>query len=187
VPGPQSPEFWKPFANPRKFDGVLPVLWRERDTTIYLVSGRPFSLAHVLQPADLVHHAPVHGLDVGELQRFVAALENPAAPPALLKWEGNNKALIHAQMQSGDVLSAQITYYPGWHARVNGSKRELRPDGIGLITLDPGCSGACDIVLQYDGGAELRACRAVSAGFSALLLIVFLRRAGLAVAAARRA
>lgn len=37
VCGPKSGEFWKPFANPRKFDGVLPVLWSEDDVTIYAV------------------------------------------------------------------------------------------------------------------------------------------------------
>jgi hypothetical protein len=82
VPGPQSPEYWKPFADPRKFEGVLPVLWRERDTAIYRVSERPFSLAHVLRPDELVLHTPVNGLDVSELRRFVAAIEEPAAPPA---------------------------------------------------------------------------------------------------------
>jgi hypothetical protein len=176
VPGPRSPEYWKPFANPRKFDGVLPVLWRERDTAVYRVSERPFSLAHVLRPSELVHHAPISGLDVGELRQFVAAIEDPAAPPATLHWEGNNRAVIQARLQPGEVVSAQITYHPGWHARVNGLQRETRPDGIGLIALDTGCTGDCRIVLDYDGGAELRTCRIASAAFSALLMIVFVGR-----------
>ncbi len=74
VPGPQSPEYWHLVADPRKFEGVLPVLWRERDTTIYLVSDGPFSLAHVLRPDDLVRHTPINGLDVGEIRRYVAKL-----------------------------------------------------------------------------------------------------------------
>ncbi len=177
VPGPQSPEYWKPFANPGKFERVLPVLWRERDhrVSIGFQSGH-FSLAHVLRPDELVHHAPIHGLDVGELRRFVAAMEDPAAPPATLHWEGNNRAVIQARLQPGEVVSAQITYHPGWHARVNGSEREIRPDGIGLIALDAGCSGDCRIVLDYDGGPELRTCRLASAAFSTLLMIVFVGR-----------
>jgi uncharacterized membrane protein YfhO len=98
------------------------------------------------------------------------------APPATWTWEGNNKAAIQARLQPGEVISIQITYHPGWHAHVNGSKRELRPAGIGLMSVDAGCSGVCRIVLEYDGGAELRTCRATSAGFSALLMIIFVRR-----------
>jgi len=176
VPGPESPEYWHPVANPRKFDGVLPVLHRERDTTIYLVSDRPFSLAHVLRPDDLVHHRPVHGLDMREIPRYVAALDDPSAPPANLNWEGNNRAVIQARLGPGDVISAQITYDPGWHARVNGSAREIRPDGIGLVAVDAGCTGECRVVLEYDGGLERRACRIGSAGFSGLLLILCARR-----------
>ena len=55
VPGPKSPEYYKPFANPRKFEGVLPVLWREGDDTVYGVPARSDSLAHVMAPGDLVH------------------------------------------------------------------------------------------------------------------------------------
>ena len=37
VSGPNTPDFYKAFANPRKFDGVLPLLWREGDDAIYEV------------------------------------------------------------------------------------------------------------------------------------------------------
>ncbi len=40
VPGPGSPEYWHPVANPRKFDGVLPVLHREDAITHYLSGFR---------------------------------------------------------------------------------------------------------------------------------------------------
>jgi len=176
VSGPQSPEYWHLVADPRKFEGVFPVLWRERDTTIYLVSDGPFSLAHVVRPDDLVRHTPINGLDVGEIRRYVAALEETAPAPATLNWDGDNKAVIQARLQPGQVVSAQITYSPGWHAQVNGALRNIRPDGIGLMAIDPGCTGECRIVLDYDGGAELRACRIASAGFLALLLIAVARR-----------
>ncbi|MEP6963459.1 MAG: hypothetical protein ABI995_15365, partial [Acidobacteriota bacterium] len=37
VPGAKSPDAWRPFTNPLQFEGVLPVLWHEDDTTIYRV------------------------------------------------------------------------------------------------------------------------------------------------------
>ena len=48
VSGPRSPEYWRPFAHPGKFEGVLPVLWREDDTTIYGVPPGSASLAHAI-------------------------------------------------------------------------------------------------------------------------------------------
>src|ERR1035438_5394234 len=98
--GAAKPRILEAVCRPAEiFEGVLPVLWRERDTAIYRASERPFSLAHVLRPDELVHHTPVNGLDVSELRRFVAAIEEPAAPPAVLHWEGNNKAVIQARLQ----------------------------------------------------------------------------------------
>jgi hypothetical protein len=39
VPGPKSPEFWKPVRDPARFEKVFPLLWREDDTSIYEVPG----------------------------------------------------------------------------------------------------------------------------------------------------
>jgi hypothetical protein len=51
VTSPGSKEFWGPFTDPAKFEGTLPVLWREDGVTIYRVPQRSASLAHVIQPA----------------------------------------------------------------------------------------------------------------------------------------
>ena len=48
VCGKASTEFWKPYADPQKFEGLLPVLWREDDVTIYRVPQRTTSLARVI-------------------------------------------------------------------------------------------------------------------------------------------
>ncbi len=69
VPGPSSSEYFKPFANPNKFEGVLPVLWREAGDTIYEIPAKSSSLAHVIPAAAVVSHMPIHGLDVAETER----------------------------------------------------------------------------------------------------------------------
>jgi len=176
VPGPQSPEYWHPFHNPREFEGVLPVSWRERDTTAYQVFGGRYSLAHVVHAADLVQHTPVNGVDVAELRKYVRALEDPSAPSATLSWHGNNHASIDARMNPGEVVSTQITWDPGWHARVNGMPRPVRRDGIGLIAIDPGCVGDCRIDMEYDGGLERRICRIASVSLPAVFLIALFSR-----------
>ena len=163
VPGPESPEPWKPFAHPRKFDGVLPVLWREDDTAIYRVPQASAWLAHVMRPSQLVSHPPIHGLDVTELRIYVAALEDPAAPLATLRWQGPDRAYVRVRLEPAEIVSTQFNYHPGWHAWVGGKPRRVYADGLGLMAIDPQCAGDCEIALEFDGGVESKACLAASA------------------------
>src|SRR2546429_430657 len=48
--GTGAGEWYKAFANPEKFDGVLKELWREGGDVIYEVPQRSASLAHVVRP-----------------------------------------------------------------------------------------------------------------------------------------
>jgi hypothetical protein len=82
--GPRSTEAYKEtvFAHPHKFEGVLPVLWRDRDDVIYEVPGRSESLAHVIPRFAVVTRAPLHGLDKAPAKNFVAALDDPRYAPA---------------------------------------------------------------------------------------------------------
>jgi hypothetical protein len=152
VPGPRSDEVYKPFVDPRKFEGLLPVLWREGDDTIYGVPSRSDSLAHVMAAGDLVRDPPVNGLDTAQLEKYVAALDAPAYPEAKWRWTSRHSAVIDATLAPGQVISAQVTYTPGWRA----SKAEVSQDGLGLLVLKPTCQGPCEIALTYDGGLEWR-------------------------------
>ena len=175
VPGPGSAEYYKPFANPRKFEGVLPVLWREGDDTIYGVPARSGSLAHVVPEEALVRHMPVNGLDVTELRRYVAALEDPRMPIVELRWLNRHRAEVHLQAArhlTETVLSIQESYNPGWHAWVEGKRQPVEKDGLGFLVVRPQCAGPCTVTLDYDGGAELR--WTVFASLLVLLGVVFL-------------
>jgi hypothetical protein len=169
VPGPHSPEYWRPFANPRKFEGRLPVLWREDDTTIYRVPLVSESLAHIVNAGDIVRRPPIHGLDIAELERYVGALDRPPAP-ASFAWRDANHAVVRARLAPGQLVSVQVTYDRGWQASVNGSRRTIEKDGIGLIAVHPDCTGDCEIALTYDGGLEAKLCWAASIG--TLLLVI---------------
>jgi hypothetical protein len=168
VSGAKSPEYWKAFTHPMKFEGVLPVLWRADDTTIYKVPQRTASLAHVVPESALV------GNDV-ELGPYDAALEDPALPLADFRWEGRNRIHIRASAQPSQVISIQVNYHPGWHALSGNRALEIHKDGLGLMWLDPKCNGPCEVELEYDGGWELRFCRWLSylalAGFVAGLVV----------------
>jgi len=72
-------------------------------------------------------------------------------------------------------LSVQVSYHPGWHATVAGQPRELQKDGLGLMWLRPGQTGSGEVVLDYDGGWELRLCRWLSWLAIAALAVIGLR------------
>lgn len=158
VPGPTSIEYFHVFANPHKFDGVLPVLWNYEDTKIYAVPSRSSSLAHVVPASAIVRDRPVNGLDVGELSTYVAALENPSFPSADLRWHNLHSLSVETALQPGQVISIQETYTNGWRARVNGKSTPVFHDELGLMVLRPDCTGACRVEVDYDGGVERRGC-----------------------------
>ena len=159
---PHSQEFWKPFAHPTKFDGVLPVLWREDDVTIYRVSQRTTSLAHIVPEQAIVNRTPARPSDIAGMKAYVAALDVGGLPAATFAWQGRNRIHIAAGAGPGQAVSIQVSYEPGWHARVNGHKTEVKRDGLGLMWLLPHCNGSCDVQLEYTGGWELWILRVAS-------------------------
>jgi hypothetical protein len=150
VTGPESKEFWGPNADPKKFDGLLPVLWRQEGVTIYRVPLRSASLAHVV-PASY-----------RSLEEYVTALDNPDLPLAEMRWDGFRHAEVRTTAHPGQVISVQTSWHRGWHATANGHKAGVRRGGLNLLTIDPHCDGPCDVRLEYDGGWEYKTCRALS-------------------------
>jgi hypothetical protein len=124
-----------------------------------------------MRPDRVVLHRPIHGFDTMEVGRFVAALESESKP-ATLEWRGSNSARIRAVLAPGEIVATQINYHPGWQAIVKGSIATVRPDGIGLMVVHANCTGDCEITLEYDGGRELRLCRAASGGVLLMFVAV---------------
>jgi hypothetical protein len=173
VPGPGSTEYFKPFVDPLKFEGMLPVLWRENDDTIYGIPSPAHSLAYAIALADVV---PV-GIDLegnpSPLVRFVAAIESAEATS--LRWINRHEVRIIASLRAGQAVAVQITYDPGWRATVNGVSAGIKHDGLGLMVLQPACLGNCEIHLIYDGGSELRATQVASASAMVLTALLAIR------------
>lgn len=161
VCGRKSPEFWKGNSS-TKFDGLMPVLWRQEDTTVYRVPQRSLSLAHVIRAASVAQGAKAAPLEIRELEKYVAALEDPELPLADMRWKTLRSAEIHAQVARGQVISVQECYHPGWSARANGRAASVRRDGMGFLLIDPRCDGPCTVELTYSGGWEYWLCRLVS-------------------------
>ena len=163
VPGTGSPEHYHPFVNPRKFEGVLEKLWNSDDDAVYAVPLHSQSLAHVVPAGAIVSREPIHGLDTTPAQAYVDALDDASIPEAPLAWESTDRGRIHAQLAPGQVVSVQVTYDPGWEAHVGGRKVEVRADKLGMIVIEPACTGPCEIELEFTGGTERMLC-----GFASL-------------------
>jgi hypothetical protein len=162
VPGATSKDSFHAVVNAAKFDGLLPVVWRDAGDSIYRVPLRSTSLAHVIPRAALVTRRPIHGLDVAQVRPYVAALEDPSKPVANLAWRDPDHGTIEAAVRPNEVVSVQITYDPGWQAHVQGKSVNLKPDQMGFITIDPRCEGSCSIDLNFDGGLERRIALTIS-------------------------
>jgi hypothetical protein len=162
VPGPHSTEIYKPLSYPAKFEGVLPVLWRQDDVAIYSVPQRTKSLAHVIPSEAAVTRKPANGLDTAEVARYVAALDDASLPVADFTWRRDDTAAISAPVKPGQLVSVQVTYDPGWVATANGLPAPVTRDGLGLILIHPQCDGACAIALEFSAGLERELCLAAS-------------------------
>jgi hypothetical protein len=162
MPGPASDDpFWAGIAHPAKFDGVLPLLWRSSAGSIYQVPGSN-SLAHVIPTAAIVTRTPRHGLDTAPVEAYVAALDDPAYPPAAFRWHGLSEAEIETSVGPGQAVSVQVTYERGWEAWANGKPQRIFGDAIGQMAIQPDRAGPCRLLLRYTGGWEHRATRALS-------------------------
>jgi hypothetical protein len=182
ISGPQSAEFWKGYKHPDKFEGLLPVLWQSDGVTIYRVPLVRSSLAHVIPKSAIARKSPLNPADIKPMQPYLEALDDPALPLAPLRWEGRNRIHVQTNVSPGQVLSLQVTFHKGWSATANGRRVRVQRDALNLIWVDPVCSEACNVVLDYDGGWELRLLRYLS-GIALMALVVW---AIMSAAAARK-
>jgi hypothetical protein len=188
VCGPKSTEVYHNWIHPTRFDGQLPVLWRDGDNTIYQV-GKHAPLARVVPRAALVNREPINGIDIEPIKPYVAALDDPAMPAAEFRWTSMHSMKISAGVREGQAISIQMAWAKGWHASVKpvpgkvettldpagSTARATVPvlrDGIGLMYIDPGVSGRVDIEMYFDGGTELRLANVLSPLTAAVLLIL---------------
>lgn len=173
VSGPGSTEVYKEFRHPAEFEGVLQPLWRDRGDVLYSVGGSA-SLAHVMQASDLVTKTPINGIDLAALRLYVAALENPRYPAASFEWTSLHSAKIQTDLPPNGVVSIQVSWSAGWHAKMNGQPLRVLKDGLGFMYVVPNAPGPASISIDYDGGAEMITARCISGATLALLGIACL-------------
>jgi hypothetical protein len=162
VSGPRSTEVYKPTRNWKKYEGLLPVLFRDGDDVLYRVLPDSESLAHVLSPEAALMQPPHGVLDMGWVTAYVASLHNAGKPDVQMHWINRHHAVLSAELKQNQLLSVQVTYHPGWRARVNHAVRRVMKDPVGLLLIAPECEGRCVVDLEYADDAEMRVARIAS-------------------------
>jgi hypothetical protein len=170
VTGEGSTEVYKPVKDPKKYEGVLGVLWRDGGDVLYRVGKPHLSLARVVPRGSLVSRTPINAADVDPLRPYVAALEDRAMPEAWFDWTSAHSGRIAADLREGQVISWQVAWHAGWHARAAGKAIPIARDALGLMTIYPPV-GRSTIELFYDGGMEMRIAHWLSA-ITALILML---------------
>ena len=154
VTGPGSTEIIKPYWNWKKFEGVLPAVWREGDNVIYTIPRKVAEPVRVIPKTALLPVPPVNAMDVAELEKLVRAMEDSAAPLAHFRWLNRHEALVDATVRPGDVVYLQLAQAPGWHAKQDGRRVPIRAEALGMMYVEPRSTGTIELRLVYDGGAE---------------------------------
>ena len=157
--GPNSTEAFRPFHDWKKFEGVLPELWRQGENVVYRVPRKSTDPVRVIPKSAVTPRAPVNGLDIEPIQPFVSALEDPVMPAATFRWVNRHQAVIDAQTEAGQVIFLQISHDPGWKAIEDGIALPVMADPLGMSYVEPLKRGPVQLQLVYAGGAEVRLTR----------------------------
>jgi hypothetical protein len=172
--GPNSTEFFKPYWNWKKFDGVLPELWRQGENVIYRVPRKSIDPVRVIPKSAVAPRAPENGLDVDPIQPFVNSLEDPAMPATTFRWVSRHEAVIDAETNPGQVIFLQISHDAGWKAIEDGIVLPMNADPLGMSYVEPVKRGSVQLRLVYDGGSEVPLTRVflgLGLMFTAILVI----------------
>jgi hypothetical protein len=134
----QSQEVFKDFQNPRKFDGLLTVLFDDKQgNVLYKVPRRWPDRIRVVETAKLnAVKPPRFNDDVQNLQAYADALEKGPDSPATLRRAGTDAMRAHAIVGPGQSVLVQETYDPAWHAWSGGKPLVVRKDAMDMMVID---------------------------------------------------
>ena len=172
----RSQEMYKDFEYPRKFAGVLPVLYDDRQgNTLYKVPRRFPARARVVETRKLnALKSPRFNDDVEHLGAYAGVVENgPDSPPTLTR-DGTDAMRVRAKLEQGQSIVVQESWDPAWQAWAGGKQLPVRKDAMGFMAVDAP-PGDREIRLAFVTPLENRVGRLVTlATFLVLLgLVVF--------------
>lgn len=168
-----SQEVYHDFQFPKKFAGVLPVLFDDQQgNVIYKIPRRFPGLARVVDGARAAALKPYARENEAEFIRVYAQLvENGPDTPAALSWEGTEAMRVHAQLKPGEAVVVQEAWDPAWRAYSRGRPVPIRRDALGhmLVEAPP---GEQELRLVFETPLENRVGRVVSVVCGVLALVL---------------
>jgi hypothetical protein len=134
----QSQEVFKDFQNPHKFDGLLTVLFDDKQgNVLYKVPRRWPDRIRVVETATLnAVKPPRFNDDVQNLEAYADALEKGPNSPATLRRAGTDAMRAHANVGPGQSGVVQETYDSAWHAWSGGKPLVVRKDAMDMMVID---------------------------------------------------
>jgi len=133
VPGPASTEIYRDFADPKKFDGRIRVVFDERAVRIYEVSPVGDPRLVVARVGDLA--TPTSAIDRSAISEYVKRIAD-GRPSANLEPRGLGGWRAVVEVRDGEQVVLRQAYDSGWHATVDGRTAVVRADPIGQLVVD---------------------------------------------------
>ena len=159
----RSQEIFKDYQFPKKFEGVLPVIYDNHEgDTIYRVPRRYASRARVVDTQKLNGLKPPRfNDDVEYLRAYVDAIEKGPESPVALERRGTDAMELRAQLTPGQSIVVQESYDPAWQAWSGGQPLPVRKDAMGFIVIGAP-PGDQQITLEFVTPLENRVGRVVT-------------------------
>jgi hypothetical protein len=150
VPDETSRDLYRTdFKNPRKFRGLLPVLYDdEHGTVIYRVPRVHPGIGRVVDGAAIAGAA---------VEKYAAAVETPDQPLTTVTWKGFDEIAVEAKTAAGQSVLLQETYDPGWHAYEDSREIPIRREPVMEFMLMDLPAGSHAIHMRFETPAENRA------------------------------
>jgi hypothetical protein len=167
----QSSEVRSPdFTAPRKFAGVLPVLYDAgRGTVVYKVPRRFSARARIVRTAEAeaLPPIPVSNENQAEIKAYARTVEEGPDRVVELHREGPGCIVLRAAVQQGESLVVQDSFDPAWRAYSGGQELPIRKDAVGFMLITPP-PGEREVRLVFELPLENKVGRTLS-GFSVLI------------------
>jgi uncharacterized membrane protein len=133
VTGPASSEIYRDFADSKKFDGHLPIVFDQGGVRIYEVARTGEPRLMVARVADLA--PPTSAIDRDAMFAYVKRMAEGRSP-TVMEARGLGGWRAEVEVREGEQVVLRQAYDTGWRATVDGRAASVRADPIGQLVVD---------------------------------------------------
>lgn len=173
----ESEEIYHDIQHPRKFDGLLAVVFDDgKGNRVYKAPRRYPGLARVVDAAKLdALPVPPEEAPLDHLKQLAEVLEKGPDSPATTRWDGTDRMRIKARLAEGQTLFVQVAHDLPWHAYSNGRPLVVRRSQLNLMRIDAP-PGEHEIDLVFELPVQNIVGRVLTAATGILILLLIVKR-----------